>query len=146
MKSIQDQGAVSGCYGCGPDNAHGNQIKSFIEGDLARATFQPQPYHCAGSPEIVYGGLLASLIDCHSCNFAIARHYAKEGRAIGSEPKIFCVTAQLNISYIKPTRISSQLELIARLESEEGRKTWVNCEVFSEGEVTVRGKVLLIRI
>jgi acyl-coenzyme A thioesterase PaaI-like protein len=145
-KSIQDQGAVSGCYGCGPDNVHGLQIKSFWSGDTAIAHFKPKPYHCAGSPDIVYGGLQVSLMDCHSCNFAIARHYHEEGREIGSLPKIFCVTAQLNISLLKPAPITSELTLRASLKSSEGRKTWVNCQLSAGDVICAQGEILVIRL
>lgn len=145
-KSFQDQGSVSGCYGCGPDNHHGLQLKSFWDGDQSVAHFTPKPYHCAGSPDIVYGGLQISLMDCHSCNFAIARHYREEGRPIGSEPKIFCVTAQLNISLRKPVPIGVELELRAELKSAEGRKTWVRCQLIAQGEVRAEGEILVIRL
>ena len=145
-KSIQDQGAVSGCYGCGPDNTHGNQLKSFWDGDETVSHFTPKPYHCAGSPDIVYGGLIASLLDCHACNFAIARYYREEGRAIGSDPKIFCVTGQLNVSFLKPTPITEVLEIRARLKSVDRRKTWVECELSAAGEVRARAEVLAIRL
>lgn len=144
--SIQDQGSVSGCYGCGPDNTHGNQLKSFWDGDETVAEFTPKAYHCAGSPDIVYGGLIASLLDCHACNFAIARYYREEGRIIGSDPKIYCVTAQLNVSFLKPTPIGTTLELRARLKSSESRKTWVECTLSALGEPRARAEVLAIRV
>jgi hypothetical protein len=150
-KAIQDQGSVIGCYGCGPDNIHGLRLKSYWRGDIAIAHFIPQPFHCAGQPDIVYGGLLASLIDCHSCNFAIAHHYALEKREIGSDPKIFCVTAQLNVSYRKPVMIDKPIELVARYHQGDGktvtgRKVWVECDLSSGGHVCVTGEALIIRV
>jgi hypothetical protein len=38
------------------------------------------------APENLNGGIIASLIDCHSLNLAIARAYRDEQRAIGSTP------------------------------------------------------------
>lgn len=145
-KSLQDQGTVTGCFGCGPDNVHGHRLKSFWQGDEAIAHFTPMPYHCAGSPDIVYGGLIISLLDCHSCNFAIARHYREEKREIGSDPKIYCVTAQFNVSLVKPTPMGEELELHARLKSAEGRKTWVECWLQAKGEIRARGEILAIRL
>jgi hypothetical protein len=146
LKSFQDQGSVSGCYGCGPDNSHGLQLKSYWDGDESVAHFKPKPYHCAGSPDIVYGGLQVSLMDCHSCNFGIALCYKNEAREIGSEPKIFCVTAQLNISLVKPVPIDAELVLRAKLKSLEGRKIWVSCSLSALNEERAHGEILVIRV
>ncbi len=144
--SFQDQGSVEHCFGCGADNARGLQLKSYWEGEEAVATFEPAPHHCGWSPRVVCGGLVASLIDCHTCNLAIARLYRLEDRPIGSEPKIFCATAQLNVSLLKPTPIDQPLHLRARIKSVEGRKLWVDCEVTAAGQITARGQVLAIRL
>ena len=122
------------------------RLKSFWDRDQSVAHFMPQPFHCAGSPDIVYGGLLVSLMDCHACNFAMARHYLLEQREIGSDPKIFCVTAQLNISLSKPTPMGHQLEIRAALKSEEGRKTWVSTQVIVDNEVRASGDILVVRL
>ena len=71
------------CYGCGPDNDHGLQIKSYWDGDESVAVFHPQEYHTA-FPGYVYGGLIASLIDCHSTGTAAAASYRRAGREPGS--------------------------------------------------------------
>ena len=145
-QSFQDQGAVHYCYGCGADNERGLQIKSYWDGDEAIATWKAQPHHCGGSKEIVNGGIIASLIDCHSLNLAIARGYRDERRPIGSSPQIGYVTANLNISYLKPTPITEPLQLRARITKIEGRKTWVSCTLRAAGETRVTGEVLGIRI
>jgi acyl-coenzyme A thioesterase PaaI-like protein len=144
--SFQDQGSVAHCFGCGAENANGLQIKSFWDGDEAVALFKPRPYHCGWSPDVAYGGLIASLIDCHTCNLAIAHIYRAENRPIGSEPKVYCASAQLNVSLQKPTPIDETLHLRARIKSIERRKIWVDCEVTAGGEVTARGEVLAIRL
>lgn len=144
--SFQEQGSVVHCFGCGADNQKGLRLKSYWDGDQSVAQFVPMPYHCGGSKNIVYGGLLASLMDCHSCNFAIARYYKLEKRAIGSLPRIRCVTAQLNISLIKPTPIEKELNLRAKIISAEGRKTWVGCEITANNIKTAHSEILVIRI
>jgi len=35
------------CFGCGPANAHGLQIKSFVSGEELVADWRPQPHHQA---------------------------------------------------------------------------------------------------
>ena len=87
-QSFQDQGSILHCYGCGANNEKGLQLKSYWDGEESVAEFTPESFHCGGMPEIVYGGLIASLIDCHSCNLAVASSYKSEQREIASEPTI----------------------------------------------------------
>jgi len=145
-QAFQDQGSVSFCYGCGADNNKGLQIKSTWDGDDAVATWKAQPHHCGGSKEIVNGGIIASLIDCHSLNLAIAHAYRSEQRAIGSAPRIGYVTADLHVSYLKPTPISEPLQLRARITKIDGRKTWVTCTLSAGDQVCATAEVLGIRV
>ena len=62
---------VAHCYGCGRFNDHGLQLKTRWDGDDTVARFSPRAYHTA-IPGFVYGGLLASLIDCHAMGTAAA--------------------------------------------------------------------------
>ena len=145
-RAFQDQGSVRHCHGCGADNERGWQIKSYWEGDEAVATWRAQPHHCCGSKEIVNGGIIASLIDCHSLNLAIAHAYRSEQRPIGSAPRIGYVTGNLNISYLKPAPIDEPLRLRARITKIAGRKAWVRCTLSAAGKVCATGEVLGIRV
>jgi acyl-coenzyme A thioesterase PaaI-like protein len=144
--AFQDQGSVHHCHGCGADNEKGLQIKSYWEGDEAIATWRAKPHHCGGSRENLNGGIISSLIDCHSLNLAIAQAYRAEGRAIGSAPRIGFVTANLNVSYLKPTPIQEPVQLRARIVKLEGRKAWVHCSLSAAGEVRATGEVLGVRV
>jgi acyl-coenzyme A thioesterase PaaI-like protein len=145
-RAFQDQGSVRHCYGCGVDNKKGLQIKSRWNGEEAVATWKPKPYHCAGSKDILNGGIIASLIDCHSVNLAIAHAYRSEQRPIGSSPRIYYVTASLRISYLQPTPIDRAVELRARIAKIDGRKSWVDCTLSAAGEVRATAEVLGIRV
>ena len=153
-KPFQDLGSVAHCHGCGPDNERGLRIKSSWDGEEAVCHWRPQPHHCGGSKEIVNGGIIATLIDCHSLNLAIAHAYKTEGRPIGSSPKIGYVTGSLNVFYHRPTPIAETLELRAKivrvegpaLSGVEGRKAWVSCTLSAAGRVCATGEVLGIRI
>ena len=143
--AFQDQGSVPHCHGCGADNEKGLRIKSAWDGDEAVCRWRPESHHCGGSREIVNGGIIATLIDCHSLNLAVARAYREEGRPIGSAPRIAYVTGNLNVSYLRPTPIHETLELRARIEKVAGRKVWVHCTLRAAGELCARGEVLGIR-
>lgn len=144
--AFQDQGAVRHCHGCGSENERGLQLKSFWEGDEAIATWRAQLHHCGGTPENLNGGIIASLIDCHSLNLAIAHAYRAERRVIGSAPRIGYVTANINVTYFKPTPIRDAIELRARITKLEGRKAWVSCTLSAGGEVRATGEVLGVRV
>lgn len=144
--AFQDQGSVHHCHGCGADNERGLRLKSYWDGDEAVAHWRAEPHHCGGTTSNLNGGIIASLIDCHSLNLAIAHAYRAAGRPIGSAPRIGYVTANLQVSYAKPTPIDQMIELRARLVKIDGRKAWVNCTLSAAGDLRASGEVLGVRV
>jgi acyl-coenzyme A thioesterase PaaI-like protein len=144
--AFQDQGSVRHCHGCGAENEKGLRLKSYWDGNEAVATWRAELHHCGGTTENLNGGIIASLIDCHSLNLAIAHAYRVERRPIGSAPRIGYVTANLNVSYLKPTPLGESIELRARMTKVEGRKAWVSCTLSAGGEVRATGEVLGVRV
>ncbi len=136
---------LSWCYGCGSKNQHGHQIKSYWDGEETVCRFTPQPYHTA-IPGYVYGGLIASLIDCHSTGTAAAAAYRAENREMGSKPPLRFVTASLHVDYIKPTPMGVMLEIRGSVAALKEKKVVVNSRVLAEGEVCVRGEVVAIKM
>ena len=135
---------LSHCYGCGRLNENGLQIKSYWDGDESVAIFQPRPYHTA-IPGYVYGGLIASLIDCHGTGTAAAAAYRVAGREMGTEPPYRYVTAALHVNYLKPTPLV-ELEVRGSVKEIKGRKVVVEIEVRAEGEVCARGEVVAVQM
>ncbi len=133
------------CYGCGRLNEHGLHIKSYWDGEEALATFDPAPYHTA-IPGFVYGGLIASLIDCHSTGTAAAATFQAEGRPPGSAPPIRYVTASLHVDYLRPTPLGEPLELRATAKAMEGRKVVVSATLSAQGQVCATGEVVTVRL
>lgn len=136
---------VSYCFGCGRLNADGHQIKSHWDGDEAVCTFTPKPYHMA-IPGYVYGGLIASLIDCHSTGTASAAAYKAAGRPMGSEPAFRFVTASLHVDYLRPTPLGVPLELRGTVKEIKGRKVIVTATVAAEGTVCAKGEVVTVEM
>ena len=146
--AFQDQylEARADCWGCGRNNAHGLHIKSYWEGDEAVAHFLPQE-HFSGHKGVLNGGVIATLMDCHSIGLAMAHAHRGEGREIGTQPLITYVTGSLKVDYLRPTPLDGQpLELRARVERVDGRKTTVHCRLLAGGVETARGEVLGVRI
>ncbi|MBE0638451.1 MAG: PaaI family thioesterase [Bacteroidales bacterium] len=133
------------CYGCGGLNEHGHQIKSYWDGDEAVAEFTPKPWHTA-LPGYVYGGLIASLIDCHSTGTAAAALYRHAGRPMDSEPPFRCVTASLHVDYLRPTPIYGPLKLRATVEKIEGNRVTVKVNLYGGGELCAKGEVLAVAV
>jgi acyl-coenzyme A thioesterase PaaI-like protein len=144
-KAFQDfySDAVSQCYGCGRLNPHGLQIKSFWDGDGSVCRFTPRPYHTA-LPGIVYGGLVASLIDCHGTGTAAGAAYRAAGREMGTEPELRFVTASLHVDYLKPTPLDAELELRGTIEEQKERKVIVAVTLSANGEICAKGRVVAV--
>lgn len=146
-KAFQDfyPDPLAHCYGCGRLNAQGHQIKTIWDGDETVTRFTPQSYHTA-IPGFVYGGLIASLIDCHSTGTAAAAMYRAEGREMDSQPPFRFVTGALHVDYLKPTRLGGELEIRGRVKEIKGRKVVVTSTVFADGVATARGEVVAVQM
>ncbi len=146
-KAFQDYypDQMSYCYGCGRLNEHGHQIKSYWDGDETVCVFVPKPYHIA-VPGFVYGGLLASLLDCHGTGSASAAAYRAEGRPLDSDPPLRFLTASLHVEYLKPTPLGVPLEVRGKVAEVKGRKVVVEETLSANGVVTVRGQVVAVRV
>lgn len=147
MKAFQDYypDSVAHCYGCGSRNDHGHRIKTFWEGEESVTRYNPEPYHTA-VPGFVYGGLLASLIDCHSTGTAAAAMYRAEGREMDSLPPFRFVTGSLLVKYLKPTPLGVTLEIRGRVKEIKGRKVVVESTVYAEGVATASGEVVALQM
>ncbi len=147
MKAFQDYYPenVAHCYGCGALNAHGHQIKTYWDGDETVTRFTPEQYHTS-VPGFAYGGLIASLIDCHSTGTAAAAMYRAEGREMDTLPPFRFVTGSLRVDFLKPTPISGAIEIRGRVKEIKGRKVIVETTVQVDGVVTARGEVLAVQM
>ena len=131
---------VAHCYGCGRLNEHGLRIRTRWEGEESVTRFRPRPEHTA-IPGYVYGGLIASLVDCHATGTAAAAMYRLEGRPRDSAPAYRFVTASLQVDYLRPTPIDCELEIRGRVLAIRGRRVEVAVRVLAEGVETARGLV-----
>ncbi len=135
----------SHCYGCGTRNEQGLHITSYWEGEESVCSFTPRPEHTA-FPGFVYGGLIASVIDCHSTGTAAMAAYRHEGREPGSEPALRFVTGSLHVDFLKPTPLGPPLELRSRVKEIRARKVVVETDLSVNGVVCARGSVVAVKI
>jgi acyl-coenzyme A thioesterase PaaI-like protein len=133
------------CYGCGRLNQFGHQIKSYWDGDESVCHFVPRPEYTA-IEGYVYGGLLASLIDCHGTGTAAAAAYRDEGRSMDSLPALRFLTASLHVDYLKPTPLGPPLEVRGKVKKISGRRVSIDEWILANGVVTVRGQVAAVQV
>jgi acyl-coenzyme A thioesterase PaaI-like protein len=142
---------LSHCYGCGKNNNDGHQLKSYWqnmdEGDLLASTtiahFTPADIFTA-IPGFVYGGMTASLIDCHGTGSASAMAYLAQKREMGSSPALRFVTGALNIRYLAPTPQGVELELIGRFSQVKERKIIVDITLSANNVICSKGQVIAV--
>lgn len=147
IKAIQDYYPedLAHCYGCGRLNEKGLQIKTYWDGDETVTHFIPKPYHTA-IPGFVYGGLIASLIDCHGTGTAAMAAYEAENRGMDTHPPFRYVTASLKVDYLKPTPMGKQLKIRGKVIEINGRKVTVNITLSADDKICASGQVVAVQI
>jgi acyl-coenzyme A thioesterase PaaI-like protein len=130
------------CYGCGRLNKDGLQFKTKWEGDQTVTTYTPRAEHTA-IPGFVYGGLIASLVDCHGTGSASMALHRKNGHEIGDgeEPPRF-VTASLHVDYLRPTPHDAQLKAVGTIEEIHPKKWKIHTKVFADDISCSKGEVV----
>jgi len=142
-RSLQQQYApTNACFGCGPANAEGLRIESFVEGDEVVCTWQPKPMHEA-FPGVLNGGIIGALLDCH-CNWTAAFHLMK---AQGAESPPCTVTAEYSIKLRRPTPTDGPVHLRAQVVEHEGDRARVTGTLSANGRVsaTCEGVFVAVR-
>jgi acyl-coenzyme A thioesterase PaaI-like protein len=148
QESFQDQypDIFAHCYGCGRLNEHGHQIKSYWDGEESVAHYLPKPYHIS-IPGYVYGGLLASLIDCHGTGTAAAALYrAVKEQDPNAKPNTRTLTASLHVDYLKPTPLGVELEVRGKVKELKGRKVIIEEWIIASGVITARGELVAVQV
>lgn len=144
--AFQDRIPDNLCFGCGPENPGGLQVKSRWEGDESVCTWRPSPHHAAGPAGILNGGIIATVIDCHTVCTAIADAYRREDREIGSDPAIWYATGTLQVRYLRAVPIENELRLRARIGEIAGRRTHLTCSLISSDVECATADVVAIRV
>jgi acyl-coenzyme A thioesterase PaaI-like protein len=136
---------VAHCYGCGRLNEEGIRLKTFWDRDETVSRYTPRSYHTA-IPGYVYGGLIASLLDCHGTGGAAAAALRREGREIGNGEAPRFVTASLHVDFLKPTPLGPELEVRGRIVEITDRKVVLDETLSAEGVVTAKARVVAVRM
>lgn len=99
--------------------------------------------------DIVNGGIIAAVIDCHSVCTAIADAYKRANRYAGDgqRPLLWYATASLHVNYVKPTPLSMPFTVRARVTRVDRRRTSLEAELVSDdGTLTCTGEVVAAQV
>ena len=144
-KAIQDvyPDDIAWCFGCGRLNKDGHHLRTGWQGDQTVTFFKPDAKYM-GIPGFLYGGIMASLIDCHGTGSAALALHRKNGNEIGdgSVPPRF-VTASLNVDFLKPTPQDVTLKAVGTVEEIHPKRWKVETEVYAGDILCARGTVVL---
>ncbi len=146
---VQDGLFGNSCFGCGAWNQHGLNIKSVWEDEISICRFVPKSHHAAMPHDIVNGGIIAAVIDCHSVCTAIADAYRRTGRYAGDgeRPLLWYATASLHVNYLKPTPLSMPFTVRSKVTEFDRRRTTLTAELHSDdGTLTCTGEVVAAQV
>ncbi len=134
--SLQERFSPHGkCFGCGPANPQGLRIRSIPVGDTPDgevvAQWSPQKHHEAFD-NILNGGIVGALLDCHS-NWTAVWHLMKRD---GLAEAPCSVTAEFHVKMRHPTPTRGPVTISARAVSSEGSRVTVEASIAAEGKVT----------
>ncbi|CAM3866549.1 PaaI family thioesterase [Mesobacillus zeae] len=144
LNAIQDDypDDFAWCYGCGRLNKAGHHFRTCWDGDQTVTIYTPKQEEMA-LPGFVYGGVIASLIDCHGTGSAALALHRKNGHepGEGAEPPRF-VTASLHVDFMKPTLHGVPLKAVGTVHEIHPKKWKVEVEVFADGKTCAKGEVV----
>ena len=135
---------TSRCYGCGPANEHGLRIESHevdgLPGELV-AEWRPLPHHAAFE-NVLNGGVIGTLLDCHA-NWTAAMRVMRD-RGLAAPPG--CVTAEYAIRLRRPTAVDRRVQLRAWPVEATGDRVVVDAELTSGGIITATGRGTFVAV
>lgn len=128
------------CFGCGPANSKGLQLKSYRDGDLVVATFTPWPEHDNGIG-FLNGGIIATLLDCHSAAAVFETAEENGWERLGGSAFSF-ITAGIDVEYLRPAPLHEPVELRARIVTASEPEIVCEDELWWDGKLRARGTAL----
>ena len=144
-KYFQDYMVENVCFGCGVNHSEGLQIKSYWENEYSLCHWQPTS-HYRGWKQLLNGGIMATLIDCHCMCTAMACAYKIEQRALDSLPTYRYATGTLHIKYLRPVPIQHPITLKAHIQNYNERKVMLTCQLLTQNTCCAEAEVVAVRV
>jgi len=143
VPSLQEQYAPhNACFGCGTANPKGLHVRSFVSGDEVVADWQPETHHEA-FPGVLAGGIVGTLLDCHS-NWAATHHLMQRK---GADRPPCTVTSEFTVKLLRPTPTDGPVHLRARVVEANGDRAVVESSLEAGGKTcaTCRGTFVAVK-
>ena len=138
--SVQDKYAPNSiCFGCGPANKKGLQIKSFKTEKGLEMEFETKIEHQA-FPGIINGGIISTLLDCHG-NWAATMALMEQNE---EEIPPCTVTATFSLKLRRPTPLGTKLEIIATVRELSEDRANVEMTLQANGKICATGEGLFV--
>jgi acyl-coenzyme A thioesterase PaaI-like protein len=119
-----------GCFACDPRNNHGLRLKFFADDEKGDVFTRIAPEkHLQGFPGILHGGIQCALVD----EVAFWTMFDKI--------KKIALTAKIDMEFLRPVGISSELEVRGRIAEEDGRRVAVDVVIYEQNKVCTRSRV-----
>ena len=137
------------CWGCGPKNEEGLHLKSYPSGDgeSCIATVVPDDMYTGGVPHNLFGGMIATLFDCHGTASAAYFKHRDKGLELTKDTVIGrFITAHLEIDFKKPVPMESPVTIRAKAEEIGERKVVVAMEMEAAGELRAKAKMVAVAV
>ena len=141
-KAVQDRYAPNSiCFGCGPANKEGLQIKSYRAGDGLEMEFECEEKHQA-FPGVINGGIIGALLDCHG-NWTAAMAIMDRN---GLDAPQCTVTAQYEVKWKRPTPLGPTLKLQSRVLALQDDRAEVIIELKVDEKTCATGRGLFVAV
>jgi len=141
-KPVQDTYAPNSiCFGCGPANKEGLQIKSYRTGDGLEMEFECEEKHQA-FPGVINGGIIGSLLDCHG-NWTAAMAIMDRN---GLDTPLCTVTAQYEVKLKRPAPLGPTLKLKSRVLALQNDRAEIIIELKADGKTGATGRGLFVAV
>jgi acyl-coenzyme A thioesterase PaaI-like protein len=130
------------CFGCGPSNPKGLKVRSFPKENEVVAEWTAEPHHEA-FPGVLNGGIIGSLLDCHS-NWTAAWALMEKNK-LDTPP--CTVTADYSIKLLRPTLSNTKIFLSAKVAEITEDRAVIEATLTANGKVcaTCRGTFVAVK-
>lgn len=137
------------CWGCGADNPDGLHIRSYpaADGKSCLCRFTPAGSFTGGVPDHLFGGLIATLFDCHGTASAAWFYHAEKGLRLTEDTVITrFITARLEIDFRKPLPMGEEIRISAYPKEIGERKVLVAMEMEAAGSICAQAQMVAVRL
>jgi acyl-coenzyme A thioesterase PaaI-like protein len=118
------------CFGCGPANPEGLQLKTIQDGEYIVGEWSPKPHH-ESILGILSSGIIASLLDC-SANWACVMGVVNERKLTGLPTM---VTKEFTVRLHAPVYMKSACTIRSKVIEHDGRRITGLSELLQDGKV-----------